>query len=194
MTKIKICGLSRKEDIYTVNDLLPELIGFVFAPSKRQVSFTQAQELHKLLAQQIKTVGVFVEPSSTEVLALYSANIIQIAQLHGQIDATQIQYLQQKGLPVIHAVHNRKMAIDSPAAYIMFDSATPGSGKHADWDHIPDLHRPFVLAGGLTPQNVNQAISQLHPQIVDVSSGVEVAGKKDFQKINSFIRSVRDAK
>lgn len=194
MTKIKICGLSQREDIQIVNKLLPEFIGFVFAPSKRCVSVARARNLHSLLSPSIKTVGVFVEPSTQEVLALYSAGIIHAAQLHGSIPAEQIKILQNKGITVIHATNNPQSVKKSPANYIMFDSAKPGSGKRADWDKISHLQRPFIIAGGLTANNVAQAITKFQPDIVDVSSGVETDGKKDPQKIKSFIRSVRNAK
>ncbi|KRM96200.1 N-(5-phosphoribosyl)anthranilate isomerase (PRAI) [Liquorilactobacillus aquaticus DSM 21051] len=194
MTKIKICGLKRNQDIHTVNKLLPEFIGFVFAPSQREISFEQAKKLHSLLSPLIKTVGVFVEPSNKDVLALYSMGVIQIAQLHGNIAHKQINFLQKNGLKTIHVVKNARSAKNSPAEYVMFDSPNPGSGKTADLDKIPRQQRPFVIAGGLNSSNVTQVIEKFHPDIVDVSSSIETNGKKDPQKIKEFIRSVRNAK
>ncbi|WP_162255627.1 phosphoribosylanthranilate isomerase [Liquorilactobacillus uvarum] len=194
MTEIKICGLNQQQDIHAVNKLFPEFIGFVFAPSQRQISFERAKKLHSLLSPSIKTVGVFVEPSNKDVLALYSMGIIQVAQLHGTVSYEQIKFLQKKGLEIIQVKRSNQSTNNSPAEYIMFDSPKPGSGKKADLNKLTRPQRPFVIAGGLNASNVTQVIEKFHPDIVDVSSGVETNGKKDPQKIKEFIRSVRNAK
>ena len=197
MTKIKLCGLFRPCDIETVNLLKPEYIGFVFAPgSKRYISFQRAAELKSLLAPGIKAVGVFTDEAPETVAELLKDQIIDMAQLHGNESGTylnQLRSLTEK--PLIKASRIRpcldiRAASVCDADYVLLDSGA-GTGTVFNWDLIKELHRPYFLAGGLSPENVSSALKTLHPYAVDVSSGVETDGQKDKIKMTAFVQAVR---
>lgn len=192
MTKIKFCGLKRIEDIKYANDLKPDFIGFVFAPkSKRCVDADTARELKNLLDTEIKAVGVFVDEDINVVTKLLKDGIIDIAQLHGSEDEEYIKSLRAIcDKPIIKAFtivskDDIKKANESTADYILLDSGK-GSGETFDWDLIKEVNRPYFLAGGLTLDNVENAVKTLHPFVVDVSSGIETDGFKDFDKMCRF--------
>lgn len=197
MTKVKICGLTREEDIFAVNECLPEYVGFVFAEaSRRKVSVEQAQILSNRLKPAIISVGVFVDQELDMVARCLSLGIIQMAQLHGREDAAYLAALREKtGKPVIRAVRADVARLDfRPAAgadYLLFDSGAGGTGISFDWQTVQNITKPFFLAGGITPDNVEQALAEVHPFAVDVSSGVETDGYKDGEKIYRLIRRVR---
>lgn len=197
MTKIKLCGLFRPCDIETVNLLKPEYIGFVFVPgSKRYISFQRAAELKSLLAPGIKAVGVFTDEAPETVAELLKDQIIDMAQLHGNESGTylnQLRSLTEK--PLIKAFRIRsfldiRAASVCDADYVLLDSGA-GTGTVFNWDLIKELHRPYFLAGGLSPENVSSALKTLHPYAVDVSSGVETDGQKDKIKMAAFVQAVR---
>ncbi|MBR5387534.1 MAG: phosphoribosylanthranilate isomerase [Clostridiales bacterium] len=197
MTKIKFCGLTRKCDIKAVNELKPEFIGFVFWPrSKRVVTREQALELKAMLDPSIKAVGVFVDEDIEVVKALLNDDIIDIAQLHGNEDETYINDLKNStGKSVIKAFKIRseddaKKAQTSPADWVLLDSGM-GTGKTFNWEIIKGVNRPFFLAGGLAPDNAAEAIRELHPYALDVSSGIETEGIKDTKKMTDFYEAVR---
>lgn len=199
MTRIKICGLRRKEDIECVNQLLPEYIGFVFAPkSKRYVTKEQAASLKALLNPAISVVGVFVNDTISNIEALVKENIIDIIQLHGQEDETYIKELKKAcSIPVIKAfsvstLEDIENAVNSIADYILLDNGKGGTGESFDWSLLKDVKRPYFLAGGLTPDNVRKAIGIYHPFAVDTSSGVETNQYKDHDKIQKFIDIIRN--
>lgn len=192
MTKIKICGLLRPTDIDYVNQAGPDYAGFVFAAgSRRQVTLPQARALVAALDPQIQRVGVFRNEPLALIQKLFTAGVIQMAQIHRELNDPLVDKLKACGIPVIQAV----VPTDSRRGrgdYTLLDNVIPGSGRPLDWARIARPKRPFFLAGGLTPDNVCQAIHQLHPTVVDVSSGVETAGRKDFQKIETMVRSVHN--
>lgn len=195
-TKIKICGLSRPEDIEFVNRVHPDYIGFVFyEKSRRAVSREKAKELKRGLEKDIGVVGVFVDAPCEEMIELLEAGIIDIAQLHGDETEEDIQYLQAvTHKPVIKAVKVRERCdveawLDTNADYLLFDSGM-GSGLTFDWSLLEGVNRDFFLAGGLHRENIMEAIERLSPFGVDVSSGVETDGKKDFDKIQSVAELV----
>ena len=197
MTRIKFCGLTRKCDIEAVNELGPEYIGFVFWPrSKRVVTREQASELKAMLDPSIKAVGVFVDEDIEVVKALLNDDIIDIAQLHGSEDGTYINDLKMStGKPVIKAFKIRseddgRQAEESPADMVLLDSGM-GTGKTFNWEIIKGVKRPFFLAGGLAPDNAAEAIRELHPYALDVSSGIETEGIKDTKKMADFYEAVR---
>lgn len=200
-TKIKICGLTRPEDIDYVNEMNPDYVGFVFWPnSKRAVNIAQAVELRQKLRSDIKAVGVFVNEDTDIVIELLNNRIIDLAQLHGSETEKQIHDIQcETGKPVIKAVKIKSEEdilnwLDTEADYLLLDSGM-GSGETFDWDilqRISGIGKPFFLAGGLDPDNVAEAVSCVHPFAVDVSSGVETDGVKDKEKIQKFIRRVRN--
>ena len=197
MTRIKFCGLTRKCDIEAVNELGPEYIGFVFWPrSKRVVTREQASELKAMLDPSIKAVGVFVDEDIEVVKSLLNDDIIDIAQLHGSEDGTYINDLKMStGKPVIKAFKIRseddgRQAEESPADMVLLDSGM-GTGKTFNWEIIKGVKRPFFLAGGLAPDNAAEAIRELHPYALDVSSGIETEGIKDTKKMADFYEAVR---
>lgn len=197
--KIKICGLTRPEDIEAVNQLLPDYIGFVFwKKSRRNVEPQKAKELKGMLDSRIKAVGVFLDAEIELVINLLNEGVIDIAQLHGSEDEEYINKVKlETGREVIKAFNVNKLpslmiAEESPADYIMLDSGT-GSGKAFDHRILSEVRRPFFLAGGLSPDNVKEIISKVHPYAVDVSSGVETDGLKDPEKMKTFVEATRDA-
>ncbi|WP_137596869.1 phosphoribosylanthranilate isomerase [Paucilactobacillus kaifaensis] len=193
MTKVKICGLKTLADVAAVNDAQPELAGFVFAPSQRQISTKQAQLLRQNLSAAIQAVGVFVNPTLAQIKPLIEKGIIQLVQLHGVQDQKLITQLQQLGVKVIQAVQLETELVTNPD-YVMFDGRQPGSGTVIDWHKITKPEQPLFLAGGLTPTNVIDGIETVIPAFVDVSSGVETNGKKDATKIMQFTRRAHYAR
>lgn len=199
MTKIKLCGLTRPEDITAANALEPEYIGFVFAPkSKRAVSRETAAELKAQLSPEIQAVGVFVNEKPETVAGLLNAGIIDIAQLHGQEDENYIESLRKlTNKPLIQAfrvtdAESLNKAEKSPADLILLDSGAGGTGTAFNWTLLEKFKRPYFLAGGLDSDTVGDAVKRFHPYAVDVSSGIETAGKKDEQKMAAFVAAVRN--
>ena len=207
MVKIKMCGLTRLEDVQVVNDLKPEYVGFVFwEKSKRNVTREQARELKAALSQSIKAVGVFVDEEPETVAALLNDGIIDIAQLHGSEDEAYIARLRELigDKPIIKAFvikgadvdKDVKDTIDSikacSADFLLLDSGK-GTGQTFNWELIKEagFEKPFFLAGGLDPENVATAIEALHPYAVDVSSGIETDGRKDPEKMRQFAANAR---
>lgn len=197
MTKIKLCGLTRPEDIAATNALEPDFVGFVFSPkSHRCVTAEQARALRNHLLPSIQAVGVFVDEEPERVAALLEDGIIDLAQLHGGEDEdylARLRALTEK--PIIQAFliktpNDLERAQASSADNILLDSGA-GTGIPFDWTLLKNFRRPYLLAGGLGPDNVAQAIQFLHPWGVDVSSGIETGGVKDFHKMAAFLAAVR---
>lgn len=198
MVKIKICGLKRLEDIEIANRYRPDYIGFVFAESKRQVTHDLARKLKANLNPNIKAVGVFVDADADEILELYRDEIIDMVQLHGSESEEFILNLKEKTnheLKVIKAIEmydgiDITEYDDSKADYLLFDSGK-GSGKTFDWNLIrKDLKKEFFIAGGLTSQNIKEAIMEFNPYAVDLSSSLEVNGFKDENKIREIMEVI----
>lgn len=197
MTKIKICGLRREQDIRYANELMPDYIGFVFLKGKmRYVTFEEAAHLRSLLDPAIPAVGVFVNEPAENVIRLLQAGTIQIAQLHGQEDEAYAEELRRAGDHCIiraFAVRSSEdihRAFAFPADYPLLDNGK-GTGETFDWSLFQEQEKPFFLAGGLSPENVKEAIEYFHPYAVDVSSGVETDGFKDYEKMKAFMDAVR---
>ena len=198
MTKIKLCGLSRICDIEEANLLQPDYIGFVFAKkSRRCVSPEQAGELKKLLRPEIRAVGVFVNEAPEAVAALLNRGVIDLAQLHGSEDAEYIRRLRDlTDSPLIQAFRIRSKedlsrAEASAADEILLDAGA-GTGTVFDWSLLKNMERRYFLAGGLNPENVREAIRDLHPYGVDVSSGIETDALKDRTIMAAFVAAVRE--
>lgn len=197
MTRIKICGLSRECDIDWANEIMPEFIGFVFAPSSRRyVTPERALQLKSRLDYRIAAVGVFVDETQEKIAEIVRSGAVDIVQLHGSEDSSYITRLREHiGVPVIQAFQIRsdddiRRAAQSDADIVLLDSGK-GSGRTFDHSLINDIDRPYFLAGGLSPENVRDAVERLHPYAVDTSSGVETDGYKDRHKMKSFVDSVR---
>ena len=155
MTKIKLCGLTRQEDITAANVLEPDFVGFVFAPkSRRYVTTEQARALRNHLLPSIQAVGVFVDEEPEQVAALLEAGIIDLAQLHGREDEGHLERLRAlTGKPIIQAFqvktpNDLERTQSSSADYILLDSGA-GTGTTFDWGLLTSVRRPYFLAGGL---------------------------------------------
>jgi len=206
---IKICGLSRDEDIEYINESRADYAGFVFAQSPRQVSAPLAQYLRFRLADGIIPVGVFVNAPIAFITELYHNNIISIAQLHGDEDESYITQLKKSSkinirqtvIPPIKVIktvifggkslNSRLKDMSNFADYFLIDSGA-GSGKTFDWKKIGSVKfpKPWFLAGGINIENIKQAMA-LKPFAVDVSSGVETDYIKDRKKILELTKTFR---
>lgn len=201
MVKVKICGLRRKEDIEAANQFHPDYIGFVFAKSKREVTDEKALELKAMLNPEIQAVGVFVNEQPSRIEMLCKKRMIDIVQLHGDEDENYIRELKKRiPNPVIKALRVRsreqiQKAEELPCEYLLLDTYVKGeyggSGKTFDWRIIPDIKKPYFLAGGIMEENVQEALESCCPYAVDVSSAVETDGWKDAKKMERLIRKVR---
>lgn len=201
MTKIKLCGVSTERDIGLVNEALPDYIGFVFAHSRRQVSFSQAEKLKALLDKRIRSVGVFVNGDPDDICALCARGVLDAVQLHGDEDAAYLRRLKaQIQTPIIRAVRVRSpeqllKAQTLDCDFLLLDTDAPGgyggSGKSFDWSLIPKLEKPYFLAGGLHAGNIAAALESCTPYALDISSGAETDRVKDKGKIFALVRQVR---
>lgn len=197
--KLKLCGIRRAEDISYVNAFPPDYIGFVFAKSKRQVSAEQAAALSKGLRAGIQTVGVFVNEPIEHLLQIAERARLDVLQLHGDEDAAYIETLRQRTKrPIWKAVHvtdaeSIRRSEQLPVDLLLLDSFSPtaygGSGKVANWPAIREANpqKPFFLAGGLTAENLFEAVEAVHPAGVDLSGGIETGGCKDREKIRAVV-------
>lgn len=203
MTKIKICGLSRIEDIEAANRYKPDYIGFVFAEgSKRRVTKEQAALLKSALDPAILAVGVFVNAPLSEVQELCREKIIDIVQLHGDEDEGYLSELKNTiSNPIIKAVRvqsaEQLISADGlPCDALLLDSFNAeqygGTGKAFDYTVIPNLKHSFFLAGGLNADNLTAAIDACRPAVVDISGGVETNGVKDPEKMRTVIELARN--
>lgn len=195
MAKIKICGLRRECDIEYANRLKPDYIGYVFwQKSRRYVTCEQAARLTAGLDKEITPVGVFVDEEPQNVAQLADDGIIKVIQLHGHENETYLRQIRaMTDATIIKAFKIRsaediKRAKEFPSDFILLDNGY-GTGQTFDWQLISEIDRPFFLAGGINIDNVAQAINTLHPYAVDISSGVETDGYKDFGKMQEFMRA-----
>lgn len=202
-TRVKICGLTRPEDARVAAWHGADAVGLVFhPPSPRAVTLAQAREIVAALPPFVTTVGLFVDPLPDQVSAALSAVPLDRLQFHG--DETP-EFCARFGVPFIKAIRMHD-EVDvgyearrfAAAAAVLLDTHVPGtpggSGQVFGWERIPpDLTRPLILAGGLSAENVADAVARVQPDAVDVSSGVESApGIKDGARIAAFIKGVVD--
>lgn len=201
MTKIKICGLTTPQEAEWVSKSQADYAGMVlfFPKSKRNITIDQAKEIMKSLSSQIKKVAVVVSPSALQIKEIQEAGF-DIVQIHGQVLPEALGILQ---IPFLRAFNvdnmqewERYEAEPKCIGYV-FDAVKPGSGTTFDWSSIPNLPedgKPYLLAGGLNPDNVGGVVAAMHPYGVDVSSGVESeSGQgKDPEKIEAFVKAVRE--
>ena len=223
-TKIKICGMTCEADIKAVNTYLPDYIGFVlfFPKSNRNISIEQAEHLLEKVDKKIRTVAVVVSPTTEQIRQIEKAGFDYI-QIHGTV--TEDVYKQCK-LPILRAFNvsdldklNEYEAKDKIKGYV-FDSKTPGSGKTFDWSLLDNIRqrqktdaskdvsqtknitrnnkKMIFLAGGIDETNVKRAISQVAPDVIDLSSAVEKTSEdgtfhgKDPEKIRTIVTMVHD--
>ncbi|WP_163580383.1 phosphoribosylanthranilate isomerase [Gracilibacillus saliphilus] len=200
MVQVKICGLQNKQAIQTAAEAGADFIGFVFAKSKRRVTKEQATNLAQFVPSNVKKVGVFVN-EDIEVIRKIAQDVgLDYVQLHGDESPT---FCQEIGLPVIKAFEVRGASdLDKigsyDCAYYLLDSPSGkyrgGSGETFDWQVAKEfdfLNKKILLAGGLKVENIEEAIAEVAPAGVDVSSGVETSGEKDLEKIKAFIDAAK---
>ena len=199
MTKIKICGLFRPCDVEAVNEARPDWCGFIvnFPRSHRSLTPDMVRALRAGLNPAITPVGVFVDQPPEYVAALLNDGTISVAQLHGHEDANYIASLRAlaPGREIWKAFKVRdaaglEAANASSADCIVLDNGY-GTGERFDWSLARGVERPYLLAGGLTPENIPEAIRSLHPCGLDISSGVETDKLKDREKIIAAVRAAR---
>ena len=206
MTRVKICGLSRPEDIFQANKLKSDYIGFVFYPkSKRAVTQSQAALLKAMLDKEIKAVGVFVNADIAFIEKLAQLRIIDLVQLHGDEDSLYIQELRKRVyIPIIKAIRvqgeeSLQNLRNYPVDFFLFDTYKPGqyggTGERFNLElEGVTIPKPYFIAGGLDASNVAYVIAENpHAYAVDVSGGVEdsATGLKDAQKMADFVAQVK---
>ncbi len=205
-TRVKICGITRTQDIKSVVDAGADAIGFVFfPPSPRNVSVELAQELVKQVPAYVQTVGLFVNASSDEILEVLKTVSLDVIQFHGDETPEQCQkiakltgrrwYKAIQVKPDLDVISTIKQYQQVGASAMLLDAWHPelkgGTGHSFDWSQFPQLDIPLILAGGLKPENIENAIKTTKAYAVDVSGGVESAkGIKDQQLIEQFMQGV----
>lgn len=202
-THIKICGITRPEDAISAAKLGANALGLVFyPPSPRAVSIVQAQAIANVTPPFVQLVGLFVDATYEEITQILEQVPLNLLQFHGNESP---EFCEQFHRPYIKALHikensdlNQQIALYKTARGILLDTFNPilkgGTGETFDWQQIPkNLAKSLILAGGLTVENVKQAILQVKPSAVDVSGGVEeTKGIKSSSKIHDFIQIIRE--
>ncbi|MGH8989342.1 MAG: phosphoribosylanthranilate isomerase [Acidimicrobiales bacterium] len=197
---IKICGITNEADALLAVGLGADALGFVLAPSPRQIAPSLAGDVVKRIPHGVLTVGVFRDEAPMRVVEIANTVGFGAVQLHGHETVEQCLWIRERVACTIRAFTAGDRAIsrflEFGADFLLIDGQSPGSGQVFDWrlaEGVVDPGRMFV-SGGLTPENVGDAISALRPRGVDVSSGVESApGAKDPQKLRAFVRNARAA-
>ena len=206
-TRAKICGITRIEDIHSAVNAGVDAIGFVFyAPSPRSVTIEQAKELAKHIPAYVQIVGLFVNATADEITQVLVHVPLDMLQFHGDETAEQCQQIAAQTkrrwykaiqvkpeLDIIKAIKSYQHA---GASAVLLDAWHPelkgGTGHQFDWSQFPKLNVPLILAGGLKPENIEDAIKTTRAYAVDVSGGVESAkGIKDQQLIEHFMQGVQ---
>lgn len=201
-TKIKICGLSRLEDIYAVNEAMPDYVGFIinFPMSHRNVTIPKVAEFKQRLRKRIKTVGVFVNANKESIIE--ASKYLDVIQLHGDESNHEIEhlrrYLPEKEIWKAYKIRNIQdlvLAENSSADKVVLDNGY-GTGHVFDWSllkYMKSATKTFIIAGGLEVSNLGIAIKKFEPFAVDISSGVETDKLKDKDKIKEVVRITREA-
>lgn len=197
---IKICGITREEDALLATALGADAVGFVFAPSTRQVAPSIAADIARRLPADIMTVGVFRDESPKRVVEIVNSAGLRAAQLHGHESPEDCRWVSERVPVTIRALSAGSPDLerfdDFGADLLLLDSPLPGSGEVFDWAMAEGApgQRQMLLAGGLDPSNVATAIERVGPFGVDVSSGVESSpGRKDPRLLRAFIEAARVA-
>jgi phosphoribosylanthranilate isomerase len=193
--RIKICGITRLEDALVCEEAGADAIGFIFVPSsKRFILPVNAARISSGISGLVSRIGVFRDTSLEEILATARQVQLSAVQLHGSETDDFVTRLEQH-FPVIRAISYQAGMVFPPAQTLLLDGLEAGSGQVFDWSSVDTSHlinRRWLLAGGLNPENVREAVQQLRPWGVDVSSGVErAAGIKDAGKIRAFIAAAQ---
>ena len=211
MAKVKICGVTNLEDALIVTNIGADFVGFNFYPaSPRKISEKLCKEIVQKLPPFILPVGVFVDEELENLKKTAKKCSLKMIQLHGSESPEYCkQVFDETSIPVMKAFRiENESSIEAikpyleAVNYLLLDAYVPGepggTGESFNWElavRIKDLNKPFFLAGGLTPENVSEAISKVQPFGVDVASGVErLPRRKDYDKVNKFVRRARGLK
>jgi phosphoribosylanthranilate isomerase len=197
---VKICGITSEEDALLAVAMGADAVGFTFAPSSRQIAAARAADIAKRLPPEILTVGVFRDEAPERVVDIVLGAGLAAAQLHGHESVEATRFVRQRVKVVIKAFPGGDPELgnvnDYQADIVLLDSASPGSGRVFDWslaEGVPSGHR-VLLAGGLNPGNVAEAIRRVRPWGVDVATGVESApGVKDPVALRAFVNAAKGA-
>ena len=196
MTKVKLCGMMSPEDVKNASALSPAYIGVILSSGfKRSVNPGELPEFRKNLGEGIPLVGVFVDEPLEVIKNIADNGLIDVIQLHGKEsddDVKRIKTETKKQVIKAFKITSKEdinKAEESSADFVLLDAGT-GTGESFDWDLITGIKREYILAGGLDPYNVSEAIKLLHPYGVDVSSGIETDGHKDKYKMKEFVKAV----
>jgi phosphoribosylanthranilate isomerase len=197
---VKVCGTTSEEDALLAVAMGADALGFVFAPSPRQIAPARAADIVKRLPPEIVTIGVFVNESPARVVEIVNQVGLKGAQLHGRETPSQARWVRDRVPVLIQAFSAGDPAIGEAREYgadaVLLDAPSPGSGQVFDWklaEGAPDGLR-LIIAGGLSPENVGDAIAAVRPWGVDVATGVESGpGRKDPRKVRAFVAAARAA-
>jgi len=198
---VKICGITNEEDALLAVAMGADAVGFVFAPSPRQIAVTQARDIARRLPPEVMTVGVFRDEAPRRVVEMVNAAGLHGVQLHGHETPAEGAWIRQRAQFLIQAFPAGDRMLERVDDYVaadavMLDSPKPGSGEVFDWllaEGLPTGPR-LILAGGLSPDNVAEAVHRIRPWGVDVSSGVErQPGRKDASKVMRFVNAAKAA-
>lgn len=200
MTRVKICGIRTASAALAAAEAGADAVGFVFyPPSPRFVPPARAAELARRLPPFVLRVGVFVN-APVEVVEDVAEQVgLDVVQLHGDEPPEVCARLRRRVIKAVRVDGPEAVARarEYPVAAVLLDAHVPGlyggTGRRFDWSLVRGLDKPVILSGGLTPDNVGEAIRQARPYAVDASSGVETEGEKDPEKIAAFVRAVRAA-
>ena len=198
---VKICGITREDDALLAVAMGADAVGFTFAPSKRQIAPALARDIVRRLPPEVLTVGVFRDEAASRVVEIVNSTGLRAAQLHGHESAESTRWIRERVPFVIKAFAAGDPNLERAASYgadaILLDSPRPGSGEVFDWtlaEGRPDGLK-VILAGGLNPENVADAVRLVKPWGVDVATGVEAdrgePGQKDARKVRLFIENAR---
>lgn len=202
MSLLKICGLYREEDSEMANIIEPDYVGFVLFVEKshRNITPTELKMFSCTIYSSIKKVGVFVNPTCEQLLEV--AEYLDVIQLHGAEtveDLHKFQDVLSKEFPEkkhqfwkafsVKTAEDVQKALEFPTSLVLLDYGK-GEGKSFDWNILEGIKAPYILAGGITPENVGEAVQRFHPHIIDVSSGVETEKVKDIQKIKRLQQEI----
>ena len=197
---VKICGITSEEDALLAVAMDADAVGFIFAPSPRQVAPAFVRDIVRRLPPEILTVGVFRDEAPQRVVEIVNGTGLRAAQLHGFETADETRWIRERVRIVIKAFSAGSALLDRADDYgadaILVDSHAPGSGNVFDWSLAEGapIGRRVVLAGGLDPTNVADAIAKVRPWGVDVATGVESSpGHKDARLVREFVRNARAA-
>ena len=197
---VKICGMTTVDDALLAVALGADAVGFIFAPSKRQIAPARARDIAARIPAETLTVGVFRNEARERVVDIVHTAGLRAVQLHGDESVEDTAWIAERVPYVIKAMAagspQARHAAEFPVQAVLVDAPTPGSGEVFDWslaDTMP-IGLRMILAGGLDPDNVAEAIATVRPWGVDVASGVESEpGRKDPTRMRRFIQNAKAA-